>query len=217
MLTEPVAVATALYNNSILVEQSTSTGAANGVTEDKADSDKEVSVGDDTKSEVIVRSYLAMKIQTADKQKQDSPCSPIDDSRTVITPTPSLLSFLNGYQNVLFRRGSPTLDSSRSQMPSLPGSLASSRKGSGILTPTKIEGGDTRLYPLSTILIIGLISFLLGSLVRSLLTPADFIYLSKDLGELEDGHEGWRELKRLVEFQYAVGGWDLVVGVVRRH
>ena len=81
----------------------------------------------------------------------------------------------------------------------------------------KTDVMNTRLYPLSTVLIIGLISFLFGSLLRSLLTPADFIYISEDLSELDDGHGGWREIKRLVEFKYAIGGWDFLIGIVRRH
>jgi hypothetical protein len=76
---------------------------------------------------------------------------------------------------------------------------------------------DTGRYPLSTVLIIGLISFLIGSLLRSLLTPADFIYITRDLSEVEGGSGGWREIKRLVELKYAIGGWDLFIGIVRRH
>jgi len=76
------------------------------------------------------------------------------------------------------------------------------------------DSRDAHLYPLSTVLIIALISFLFGSLLRSLLTPADFIYVAQDLSELE---AGWREIKRIVEFKYAVGGWDFLIGVVRRH
>lgn len=81
----------------------------------------------------------------------------------------------------------------------------------------KTDAANTRLYPLSTVLIISLISFLIGSLLRSLLTPADFVYISQDLNELEGGRGGWREIRRLVEFKYAVGGWDFLIGIVRRH
>jgi hypothetical protein len=151
--------------------------------------------------------------------RQDSLRSPIDDTGTAITPTSGLMSFLNSYQNTLFRRGPQALDfSSKSRTPSLPGSLSPSPSDSGIHSlAVKMKARDTGLYPLSTVLIIGLISFLMGSLLRSLLTPADFIYVTKDLSELEDGRGGWREIKRLVEFKYAVGGWDFLVGVVRRH
>ncbi|KAG8860357.1 hypothetical protein FRB96_004006 [Tulasnella sp. 330] len=56
-------------------------------------------------------------------------------------------------------------------------------------------------YRLSTVIFIALISFLFGSLLRSLLSPADFIYFtnSRDDGEIlrhdrAPGHVGWREL-----------------------
>jgi hypothetical protein len=71
-------------------------------------------------------------------------------------------------------------------------------------------------YPLSTVLIIALIAFLIGSLLRSLLSPADFIYVVTDLQDAE-GSAGWREIKRLLEVKYIVGGWDFQIAVVRRH
>lgn len=72
-------------------------------------------------------------------------------------------------------------------------------------------------YPLSTVLIIALIAFLIGSLLRSLLSPADFIYVVTDLQDAEEGSAGWREIRRLLEVKYIVGGWDFQVAVVRRH
>ncbi|KAH8093251.1 hypothetical protein BXZ70DRAFT_949630 [Cristinia sonorae] len=71
-----------------------------------------------------------------------------------------------------------------------------------------------QMYPLSMLIMAALIGFLLGSLLRSLISPADFIYVSTDLKELE---AGWREIKRLVEVKYIVGGWDFQIAVVRRH
>jgi hypothetical protein len=74
--------------------------------------------------------------------------------------------------------------------------------------------------PLSSVIVIALISFLIGSLLRSLLSPADFVYVAKDaqdMHEFGDEHGGWRELRRLMELRYIFGGWDLVVAVVRRH
>lgn len=72
-------------------------------------------------------------------------------------------------------------------------------------------------YPLSTVLIIALIAFLIGSLLRSLLSPADFIYVVTDLQDAEEGSAEWREIRRLLEVKYIVGGWDFQVAVVRRH
>lgn len=74
-------------------------------------------------------------------------------------------------------------------------------------------------YTMSTLLFAGLIAFLMGSLLRSLLSPADFIYVVTDLGAAEEANSvgGWREIRRLLEIKYLVGGWDFQVAVVRRH
>lgn len=140
--------------------------------------------------------------------------------------------------------------------------------------------GPPPMYPRSTLLFVAFIAFLLGSLLRSLLSPADFIYvvtdggvpastgspseggavpvcfttpgdgvggpsapgsgmsppgtcepvygtssiggklkaleLAQSAGVGTDG-SGWREIKRLLEIKYLVGGWDFQVAVVRRH
>ena len=81
------------------------------------------------------------------------------------------------------------------------------------------KGGETaKSYPLTTVLLVGLIAFLIGSLLRSLLSPADFIYVVTDLKEAEEASTvgGWREIRRLLEIKYLVGGWDFQVAVVRR-
>ena len=81
------------------------------------------------------------------------------------------------------------------------------------------RGGETaKSYPLTTVLLVGLIAFLIGSLLRSLLSPADFIYVVTDLREAEEASNvgGWREIRRLLEIKYLVGGWDFQVAVVRR-
>ena len=72
-------------------------------------------------------------------------------------------------------------------------------------------------YPLRAVILIALIAFLLGSLLRSLLSPSDFIYVVTDVGSLEQEEGGWREIRRLVEVKYLVGGWDFQIAVVRRH
>ena len=74
-------------------------------------------------------------------------------------------------------------------------------------------------YPLSTVMIVALIAFLIGSLLRSMLSPADFVYVVSDLGdvEAEDVSSSWREIKRLLEVKYLAGGWDFQVALVRRH
>lgn len=72
-------------------------------------------------------------------------------------------------------------------------------------------------YPLRVVILIALIAFLLGSLLRSLLSPSDFIYSVTDVGSLEQVGGEWREIRRLFEVKYLVGGWDLQIAVVRRH
>ena len=88
------------------------------------------------------------------------------------------------------------------------------------LTSSALRAAQRVTVPLSSAIVIALISFLIGSLLRSLLSPADFVYVAKDaqdMHEFGDEHGGWRELRRLMELRYIFGGWDLVVAVVRRH
>ncbi|THU94911.1 hypothetical protein K435DRAFT_966661 [Dendrothele bispora CBS 962.96] len=85
------------------------------------------------------------------------------------------------------------------------------------MTRTRNEHANTGLYPASTIIVVALIAFLIGSLLRSLLSPADFIYVVTDLREVEEMETGWREIRRLFELKYIVGGWDFQIAVVRRH
>lgn len=58
------------------------------------------------------------------------------------------------------------------------------------------------------------ICFLLGSLVRSILSPTDFIIV-KNAGEMADldEHGHWRRLTRLIELKYIFRGNDLIIGV----
>jgi len=99
----------------------------------------------------------------------------------------------------------------------LPGGLGDIDIAAAILNTT--HGGTRRQYPLSTVLVVALIAFLIGSLLRSLLSPADFIYFVTDLKDAEEASNGggWREIRRLLEVKYVVGGWDFQVAVVRRH
>ncbi|KAI6164482.1 hypothetical protein EDD17DRAFT_1691754 [Pisolithus thermaeus] len=126
-----------------------------------------------------------------------------------------LLGFLNAYPNTLTRwattavRGSTTLGSA--VQVDVEAEEERVKRGS---TTTMLA---TRTYPLSTVLIIALIGFLIGSLLRSLLSPADFIYVVTDVRDAEEVSKGWREIRRLMEIKYIVGGWDFQIAVVRRH
>jgi hypothetical protein len=80
------------------------------------------------------------------------------------------------------------------------------------LARSSSTSGRTAGYPFSTVVAVAVVAFLFGSLIRSLLLPADFIYFST---VLDDNMKGWREVKRLVEVKYIFGGWNVVIGVIQ--
>lgn len=95
----------------------------------------------------------------------------------------------------------------------------SSPSSATLVQASSVQSG---LYPLSTLIIVALIAFLIGSLLRSLLSPADFIYVVSNVQEAEEANKvtaggGWREIRRLLEIKYVFGGWDFQVAAVRRH
>ncbi|KAJ7807288.1 hypothetical protein B0H14DRAFT_2873687 [Mycena olivaceomarginata] len=92
----------------------------------------------------------------------------------------------------------------------LPGGLGD------IDAPHELSTRTATVYPLSTVVIIALIAFLIGSLFRSLLSPADFIYVVRELGEDEEA-KGWREIRRLIEVKHLAWGYDVHLALVRRH
>lgn len=147
-----------------------------------------------------------------------------------------LLGFLNGYPNPLLRFASGSGSTSHSHgggqsgnATSIAGEVHTSGIGCTSTSRGELERSGsrqaapssswmrTRTFTLWTVIVIGLISFLIGSLLRSLISPADFIYVATDLGEMGEMSGGWREVKRLVEVKHIVGGWDFQIAVVRRH
>ncbi|KIK93150.1 hypothetical protein PAXRUDRAFT_829255 [Paxillus rubicundulus Ve08.2h10] len=151
-------------------------------------------------------------------------------AQTLAPPSVSggLLGFLNAYPNPLTRWTSSVRNSeprrpsvvsscqSSGAIPKLPGGLVEAEKRDAA-TSSMATATATTTYPLSSVLIIALIAFLIGSLLRSLLSPADFIYVVADAQDAEEVGTGWREIRRLVEVKYIVGGWDFQIAVVRRH
>lgn len=141
-------------------------------------------------------------------------------------PGNSILRFLNSYQNPLKGLTAPSRPLLRSFSNSTIASIASnggiqpssgsSRHGIATL-PVRTNG--VRAYPLSTVVIVALIAFLIGSLLRSMLSPADFVYVASDIQDVDVSSvsSGWREIKRLFELKYIVGGWDFQVALIRRH
>lgn len=77
------------------------------------------------------------------------------------------------------------------------------------------------MFSFPMLLLVAVMSFLVGSLLRSLLSPADFVYIVTDLQDYIDNdgciENRWREMKRLFEVKYIVGGWDFQIALVRRH
>ncbi|THH06236.1 hypothetical protein EW145_g4220, partial [Phellinidium pouzarii] len=126
----------------------------------------------------------------------------------------------------------PTLDHAESlpdSTPLPPAVPPLSVSGTTVTALAVVRSVAARRFSISTLIAAMLIAFLLGSLLRSLLSPADFIYVVTDLGDVPSGvtrapggglgtvEPGWREIKRLVEVKYMVGGWDFQIAVVRRH
>ncbi|KAH9074795.1 hypothetical protein EDB83DRAFT_2353373 [Lactarius deliciosus] len=165
------------------------------------------------------------------------PGTPKTASPTIGSGSGMLRGFLNGYPNPLLRFASGSGSTSHSHGGGQSGSAASlvgegskvhtgggvgcsstsgRELGSRQAAPSSL-GMGTRRFTLWTVIVIGLISFLIGSLLRSLISPADFIYVATDLGEMGEMSGGWREVKRLVEVKHIVGGWDFQIAVVRRH
>lgn len=155
--------------------------------------------------------------------QQASSASSIAEAHAPETAGHGLMRFLNSYTLPF----SPSQRSSAQLSPSSP-DTAGARSPLGAVSPstgsdvlaralrTGTRGGGT--YPLSTVVVVALIAFLVGSLLQSLLSPADFIYVVTDEKEVGSVSAGtWREMKRLLEFKYVLGGWDFQIAVVRRH
>ena len=146
--------------------------------------------------------------------------------------TGGLLGFLQGYPNPLTRLGISVGAGDKGQEQ---GRTDIATKGPGRTKPAVPSdcGGDmggsqggvdqhvvreqkkgVPVYPMSTLVVVAVIAFLLGSLARSLVSPADFVY---DARGGAAGQGVWREMRRLLEVRYVFGGWDLQIAVVRRH
>lgn len=135
-----------------------------------------------------------------------------------------LLGFLGSYQNPLSHFSTKASTPTNRSTTDLVGLAASDAQPLGMYVDAARVARSLRAissprqeYPLRVVVLIALIAFLLGSLLRSLLSPSDFIYVVTDVGSLEQVESGWREIRRLVEVKYLVGGWDFQIAVVRRH
>jgi hypothetical protein len=142
------------------------------------------------------------------------------ETQTPVVRGGGILGFLNSYPNPL-THFSTKASTPHSVTPS-EASIPAKDTSGGFVDTTGVaqkltEMATRKAYPLSMVVVVALIAFLIGSLLRSLLSPADFVYLVTDVKGAEEMESGWREIKRLVEFKYIVGGWDFQIAVVRRH
>ena len=139
------------------------------------------------------------------------------EAQTPLIRGGKLLGFFGSYPNPLSHfstRASTPQSVSSSDISSTPKELPG-RFGDSTQSLAATTKKDT--YPLRVVLLVALIAFLIGSLLRSLLSPADFIYVVTDVRAAAEIESGWREIRRLVEVKYIVGGWDLQLAVVKRH
>jgi hypothetical protein len=71
-------------------------------------------------------------------------------------------------------------------------------------------------FSLTTVILVAVLSFLIGSLIRSLLSPADFVVFVNRDGKGALVEEGWREIRRLVEWKAGWRGDDVLLAIVKR-
>ena len=168
------------------------------------------------------RTYLPIGF-LAFRQMTSTPTSP--EVTPPLARGGGILGFLGSYQNPLShfstKASTPTNGSTTDLVgmttkdsPQLPGMYMDAAK---VARSLRAISTPRREYPLRVVVLIALIAFLLGSLLRSLLSPSDFIYVVTNVGSMENVESGWREIRRLVEVKYLVGGWDFQIAVVRRH
>jgi len=138
---------------------------------------------------------------------------------TVVTDTAASPTVAAASENTVSTADAASSPEASTASCKLPGGLGDIDAAAAFCSAPSTKLGAKGLYPLSTVLVAALIAFLVGSLLRSLLSPADFIYVVTDLREAEEADSvgGWREIRRLLEVKYVVGGWDFQVAVVRRH
>jgi hypothetical protein len=135
--------------------------------------------------------------------------------------------------------GADAASATAAALGSIPGSMSALSSNANTTASAAVRSLLAKQFSFATLVLAVLIAFLLGSLVRALLSPADFILTSPQGGSdatgeaaaleirrMLDGQHGgaltsnsvaWRELRRLIEIKGAIAGrWDLVLAVVRR-
>lgn len=91
------------------------------------------------------------------------------------------------------------------------------KEGAGTQTTTE------RTYRLAFVILIAVISFLLGSLLRSLLSPGDYIFFTRPLDSMEAGlwellnpQKKWKYAMRLLQVPLPGSKRDFVAALVER-
>ncbi|KAJ7585039.1 hypothetical protein C8J56DRAFT_949719 [Mycena floridula] len=184
-------------------------------------------------ADTLLDRSIAVAVPAPDKQTLSVTENdiPVDGEKAVETkvasaepPEPStpssgrILGFLHSYPLARFGSSGSSPGSGSNGNLKVPGGL-----GDLDAERDTIRAGP-RHYSRSETIFIALIAFLIGSLLRSLLSPADFIYVVTDLQNAKDvdvnswsNGNGWREIRRLFEMKYIAGGWDFQIAIVRRH
>lgn len=80
-----------------------------------------------------------------------------------------------------------------------------------------------RTYRLSFVMLIASVAFLTGCLVRSFLSPTDYVFFSRSIGgvesallELLDPKRTWKHAFRLLHLHIPFVGRDFIVALVER-
>lgn len=86
-----------------------------------------------------------------------------------------------------------------------------------------VSTSNRRTFRLSFVLLVALISFLIGSLLRSLLSPNDYVFLTAPTSQVEtalldllDPKRKWKYATRLVHVRLTGTGRDLIAAIVER-
>ncbi|KAF8746771.1 START domain [Rhizoctonia solani] len=182
--------------------------------------------------EPIVKAPPSEPVQKVIDEPTSTEFSPTEEGSTSAPKSPtrpaqvrrsstSLFGFLSAYTNTVNKMPSITdaekESKSQTQEPQPEAQALEQPKTPAVVPTEPRQLLLDRQHSTMTLLIVAIIAFLVGSLLRSLISPADFIYMgsTKSPNENTDA-DGWRQVKRLVEIKYAWWGWDFVVAVVRR-
>ncbi|KAH7326886.1 hypothetical protein B0J17DRAFT_710152 [Rhizoctonia solani] len=171
--------------------------------------------------EKVVEEPAPLETSQTEADSTSTPKSPVRPAQSR-RPSASLFGFLSAYTNSVNKMPSISdaeKESKRETQEPPPENQPPEQPPTSTVAPP-VEARQVlfdQRHSTMTLLIVAIIAFLVGSLLRSLISPADFIYMGSAKSPNENADEdGWRQVKRLVEIKYGWWGWDFVVAVVRR-